>query len=606
MADEVQVQSAVWHVELGRGKRVVLWVLVGLVAVALALVYAALQFRGLEQREAMDMAQLARNLARGEGYTTSLIRPLSLWQLREFAPDHKQRLMDHPDLINPPVYPAVLAGVFKCFNQDLFVMGAGDRVFKPERWVIVPLGQLFLFAGLLLVYWWGKQLFDQRVALTTALLLLFSDTWWSQSISGLPTTLLLGLWLGSFGLLFRADQWINPAEDAGPARWGRGLAAMAGSAVVLGLCHLTQYRTIFFVAPLALYVWRIAGGRRDWLLAAAFVGLFAATVAPWWIRNYQICGNPWGIAFHNLNVPGDILARSYHPEADAFFSVRGLFRNLLLGLRNHLFTSLPTAAGDFLVFFFLVGLLYGFRRRGVARVRGVVVGCLAAAVIGMSVIPLPAGWNLRPAHEADLLLLVMPVTALFGVAFFYLLVDRIQFEMPLLRTAVIALFVAANVAGLAFSLLPPRRGMFPWPPYLAPYTAHVARWFAPDELGCSDLPWALAWVGDRRTVWLPATEKDFIEINDFAAADKRFSFLFITPHMLDRRYQSELLKGEFKDWAGVLRGKLSGDFPLKAATLFWPNGEQILFADRPRWAEEKFDPATPPPDKKKKTPAETP
>ena len=90
MATEDTIQSAVFHIELGRGKRVLQWVLVVLAAIALSLVYTAGQFRGLERREAMDMAQLARNVARGKGFTTYVIRPLSLWQLP--APtSHKNR-----------------------------------------------------------------------------------------------------------------------------------------------------------------------------------------------------------------------------------------------------------------------------------------------------------------------------------------------------------------------------------------------------------------------------------------------------------------------------------------------------------------------------------
>jgi hypothetical protein len=167
----------------------------------------------------------------------------------------------------------------------------------------------------------------------------------------------------------------------------------------------------------------------------------------------------------------------------------------------------------------------------------------------------------------------------------------------------VAAFVVVNVAAMVYTLLPPRRGAFPYPPYIAPYTAVVASWFGPAEIGSSDLPWAMAWAGDRRTVWLPATENEFIEINDFAASDAHLSFLMITPYMLNRQYQSELLKGEYKEWSGIVRGKMSADFPLKAATLFWPAGEQIVFADRPRWSEEKLDPSVPLPDKKKKPPA---
>jgi 4-amino-4-deoxy-L-arabinose transferase-like glycosyltransferase len=74
--------------------------------------YAALQFNGLRHAEAMDQAQVARNLACGEGFTTQFIRPLSLWRLMERSPSRNAMLDRHPDLMNPPAYPALLGTLF--------------------------------------------------------------------------------------------------------------------------------------------------------------------------------------------------------------------------------------------------------------------------------------------------------------------------------------------------------------------------------------------------------------------------------------------------------------------------------------------------------------
>mgnify|MGYP003338981127 FL=1 len=98
MASESTIQTAVWQIELGRGKVVVYWVLLVLLSLSLALVYTASEFRGLDKREAMDQAQLARNIARGEGFTTHVIRPLSMWHLKTYAKDHDPRVLNHPDL----------------------------------------------------------------------------------------------------------------------------------------------------------------------------------------------------------------------------------------------------------------------------------------------------------------------------------------------------------------------------------------------------------------------------------------------------------------------------------------------------------------------------
>src|SRR5438445_167888 len=144
MAMEQTVQTAVWNIELGRGKIVLQRIVLVLVVIAFSLVYTARQFRGLEKREAMDMAQLARHIARGEGFTTSFIRPVSLWQLKMYRTDHDPHFENHPDTWNPPLYPLALAGMFRLLPQKIFDARPNDVVYAPERWVIVPFNQICL------------------------------------------------------------------------------------------------------------------------------------------------------------------------------------------------------------------------------------------------------------------------------------------------------------------------------------------------------------------------------------------------------------------------------------------------------------------------------
>ena len=54
-------------------------VALGCVAAVFLWGYAATQFNGLRHPEAMDQAQVACNLTRGDGFTTRFIRPLSIW-----------------------------------------------------------------------------------------------------------------------------------------------------------------------------------------------------------------------------------------------------------------------------------------------------------------------------------------------------------------------------------------------------------------------------------------------------------------------------------------------------------------------------------------------
>ncbi len=593
MATERSVQEAVWHIELGRGKLIIQWLVIVLVAITLSLVYTAGQFRGLERREAMDMAQLARNIARGEGFTTSFIRPVSLWHLREQARWNfgdtnvlDRAMFHHPDLYNPPLYPLALAGLFRLMPATMFDPKPGDVVYTPERWVILPFNQLCLLLSVLLVYFWAQRLFDRRVAVTASLLMLFSETLWSYGVSGLPTTFLQLLLLASVFCLFLADQRMNPPEGAEPPTKtdATTMALLAGSAVLLGLCFLTRYLAAFFLVPMLVYVWRALRGRGAGLWVALYAAIFLVVIAPWLARNFAVSHSLLGIARYQF-FETDGFDRSYKVDLAAAWTFRGLAGRFLTNLRADWVEKFRSIGSDILVFFFVCGVMYGFRRKDAARLRRVLLGCLASALLGMALLPAPKDWVNPSVDGGNLLVLWLPLVAVFGCAFFYLLLDRIAFTMKLTRALAITAFALLNVAPMLFLLLPPRRGPFAYPPYLPPSLWGVAKFFNKNDTGVSDMPWAAAWYMDRRAVWLPWTPEEYFEIHDFVAP-RNTQFVLLTPYMLDRRFQSDLLKGEYRAWAvipwAVTTGaKLPDPFPLKTITAIGPGRDQFLLTERP-------------------------
>jgi Dolichyl-phosphate-mannose-protein mannosyltransferase len=593
---ESSIQTALFQIEMGRGKRVIQWALIVLLAATLSLIYTAGQFRGLDKRESMDMAQLARNIARGNGYTTSVIRPLGLWALQQhgWANNDPRLTLKHPDLYNPPLYPFVLAGLFKMLPSTIFKYDSADRIYPPERWVILPFNQLCLLACVLIVFLWGKRLFDRRVAVMAAVLMLFSDTLWSYGVSGLPTNFLMLLVLAAAYCLSLADQRLNPPEPRedeppqAPSAVSTGVIGLVlASAVLMGLSFLTRYSSAFLLVPTVIYAARIFRGRAAALWSGIYVVVFLAVITPWLVRNYQVSGSLLGLARFGLiertgAFQGEVLQRSYHPDLKGAFSLRGLMAKFLTNARANLLTNFRLIGSDFLVFFFGVGLMYGFRRSDTSRLRRVLVWLIVCAIFGMSLLGSDPERSGPEVFGSNLLVLLLPLVAIFGVAFFYLLLDRVQFRVKLTRGAAIGGFVLLNVSPMIFTMLPPRRSPFPYPPYFPPITRVVADYFESDSLACSDLPWEMAWNGDRHTVWLPMSMDDFYEINDFVAPNG-FQFMLLTPYMLDARPQTEVLHGEYKGWAGLMRGQMPQVFPLKAVTLLPPEGEQILLADRVRW-----------------------
>src|ERR1700733_5667470 len=109
-----QIQKVIHQIEVGGGLRVMKYVLLLMALLVLLLSYNMRGFKNMSNPEAMDSAQLARNIAEGKGYKTLCIRPFSVYLLESAyasrsgpAPigdrtDRGQIHDLHPDISNPP------------------------------------------------------------------------------------------------------------------------------------------------------------------------------------------------------------------------------------------------------------------------------------------------------------------------------------------------------------------------------------------------------------------------------------------------------------------------------------------------------------------------
>ena len=83
----VRLQELIHKFEVGAGARTVRFVLMCVLVFGLAVLYDSIALRNLATSEAMDAAQLGRNLSQGKGFTTQFIRPLSLFLLARHQSD---------------------------------------------------------------------------------------------------------------------------------------------------------------------------------------------------------------------------------------------------------------------------------------------------------------------------------------------------------------------------------------------------------------------------------------------------------------------------------------------------------------------------------------
>src|SRR6266542_4384844 len=333
----MRLQEWIHKFEVGEGTRTVRLALALLALLALATLYDLREYRNFSTAEAMDAAQLARNIAEGKGYTTLFVRPLSLSlverrqvQLNLRTNDFALLKSGHPDLANPPLYPLLLAGLLKALRPDYRIsqqtVAHGNPFFRyrPEQFIGFFNQTLFLFA-ILLVFRLARRLFDATVAWISALVLAGSDLFWRFSVSGLSTMLLVVIF---FGL------------------------------------YLNQRRAIL-------------------CLVSCFA--FAAVLAPWLARNYHWAGTPFGtagyaVAEDTLPFPGNRLERTLKADSgEVAFS--DYCRKLLVNVSGVFQNELPKLGGSWISAFFLVGLLVPFVSKTLGRLRIFLLLCLGVLLV---------------------------------------------------------------------------------------------------------------------------------------------------------------------------------------------------------------------------------
>jgi hypothetical protein len=145
-------------------------------------------------------------------------------------------------------------------------------------------------------------------------------------------------------------------------------------------------------------------------------------------------------------------------------------------------------------------------------------------------------------------------------------------------------FVVVSCLPMIFALLPPKTSPVVYPPYYPPKIQEAANYMNPGELMMSDVPWAVAWYGNRQCVWLTRDwQSEFSAVN----ALKTVQALYLSPQTMDGKFVSEWVEGGERSWGDfllqVLTDKRVPDkFPLtQAPTGFFP--DQLFLTDRLRW-----------------------
>jgi hypothetical protein len=599
-----QIQSVIHLMEEGRGAR---WLRVGtlvLAVITLALVYDSLCYRNFLAPEAMDAAQVARNLAEGRGYSTDCIRPFSVYLVKKHnqagltpemlatnLTDFAKMNSPHPDLANAPVYPTLLAGFMKFITPEWRVQlrkpfwseGGSFLRYEPE-FRIALLNQFFLVVVVLLTFLLARQLFDWHVAWLAALLTLGSDLLWKFSVSGLSTMLLLSVFLTLTLCLTKIEALARQATVDTRRLFLFALAA--GALTALGF--LTRYSFGWLIVPVVIFL-AIYGGPRRLGMAVAALLTFGFLVAPWIARNFAVSGTYFGTAGYavvegTFAFPGTRLMQSITPDLTSAYWLMPYERKFLENFRS-LMQGEVMRLGGWLGILFFAGLLVSFRNEAARRLRYFILLCLGILVLVQALGRTNLSFASPEINSENLLVLLIPFVAIFGVVFFLTLLDQMALPSVGFRFGAIGLLVLIGCQPLIATLTPPRPSPVNYPPYFPPDIQKVSGWLRPDELMMSDIPWAVAWYGDRQCVWTTINSQyTFFQVNDWV---KPVRGLYLTLNLMDGKLFSDCLQGGVDSWNNfvfktLVANQLPEGFPLQHFPLeTLPSG--MFLTDRARW-----------------------
>jgi len=500
----------------------VIWLIVCLGVTFLYLVFVARNLDAITNIDALDYAQIARNLSEGKGFTTDFIKPLSLTRFR--------RLDGHPDMVFPPLHPFVTSVFMR-------LMGANKRA------VALACGLPFLLT-LLVIYFLGQVLFDKRVAILGAAL--FGDNLWTErySISGLEVCLVGLLLITIFLVLYLLAQ--EPKKRA-------VLAVALG--VLLGLIYLTKYIWILILLPVLVYVWFSVGKEERWKLVGAVVAVFIVVILPWCIRNQQVAGNPlfswrwYEITMETMTNPGNTLYRSYRtdvasPLSFALIHPREMLEKVRKGGSN-LYAVLCAAGGPYAVAFFIVAILVPLGGLAFERLRYLVYVIYLLMFLALVVV-LPSQRMLYPLG---------PIVVLIAAACFYrVLTPRVRGYAPREQYRYTALAVGVLIFVQAFPLMLNLTAL-PRPGERSPSerAASLAREVAEATTGpiIADVPWWTAWYGHQTSIWLPRSWDDLDRLQQDIG---QVSYLLLTPTVVQWR-ASERTQEWVRLWSAAQSGR---------------------------------------------------
>ena len=588
--EALRIQNLVHWMEVGKGRTITLIASL-LVFISLFTVFHCFKrYRGPGAEMVIEQALMAKNLAHGEGFTTSVIYPQTVAFLEargsraggdnyRFEPDQPL-----PELYHAPLYAIVLAAGIKII--EIVPLGLDEWIWAdPEPtaanrypyfnadYYLLAVNVLFYWLSCGLLFVVGRRIFSAQAGVIMVLGMLFSIVIWDHVISVTGITLLCFLTLLFFDFWTRLTGE-RMKTDGGSVRFM--VIWSIGAGFVAGLMFLAEYSSalIFLV-----FLGSLGFGLRGRVLAVVALpalAIFLLTILPWCTRNFLITGHPVALAGWNLFLKqGDptaepvTLRKGMNAERPEI-SLKKIANKGLKGIELNLTTHFWAGGAYIFTAFFLAGCLYRFRSGLAHHMRWCGVFSILLLLIAQPFL------NSGESERLPVLYLT-PLIILFSTGFFLIMLESTGRKMVRERIIFISILLIIQGLPMLHNLSEPRRVPFHYPPYVPSLMSymrtHLMDLTHPLDYGVmADIPAGLAWYS-QQSVWAqPSDYADFVQVflrQDIAA-------LLLSPSVLGQPYFGELLRADldigerFKDtqyWGAIYGGlqarKIPEFFPLQ-------------------------------------------
>ena len=495
----------------GTKRRTLLMSMRGILAfiiVSLCVFQLCLTYRGMDQPAAMDMAQIGRQIARGEGFTTKFIRPIDVWDQNKAQRNKPLNFDQFADTNHAPLYPYILAGALKATGFHHFaakqMTEGGSNVYAGDR-IVAGTSTFFFLVAMLLTYTLITRLFDEIAAATTVAFMGLSELVLQYALSGLPQMLMLCFMLGAVHCLVSAVRANDARKNVQTILWSCGIFVML--ALLSLTCRMSLWCAIGMLVFVGLYF------RPQGMHSAIGAAILAILVILPTILLLAPTGGMekklmYGI-FNGFGSEGaEELMRSASTTAISFNSANFFLR--LLGYTFAQFNSMYINMGAIITTpFFLLALFNKFKSRAVEATKWAVFAMWLCACLGMALFG-----ESSTISESQLAILFTPFFAAYGTALVFIFLARMQLGQAFngIRGLAIATMLIIS-SGLFLFQLPRQlymgiwtsaRGVPHFPPYYpAAMNGKLHNMTNEHDLIVTDQPWGVAWYADRKALWMP-------------------------------------------------------------------------------------------------------